>query len=162
MDYATWDKHRDELHNEEMRPFCKLSKEAQEAMKEAYAGSALIEGLTLDGDWIRTGKPSWYKGSICRVSPVWPGPAKPEPVVEYVDKDVFRQSGTIWLDNPNPYTCSARYSLTIAASLEGFAGYVYDVNGKEMCFSKLLIDPQPDCTYRLRVPKAVRFVKGAV
>jgi len=82
-----------------------------------------------------------------------------EVVAEYVDKDVSRQLGTIWVDNP--YNCSARYPLTTATALEGFAGYVYEIVGKDECLPELIRDRQPDGTWRVRVPKAVRFVKGA-
>jgi hypothetical protein len=44
----------------------------------------------------------------------------------------------------------------------GFAGYVYEINGKERIRPRLLFDSMPDGTFRLRVPKAVRYVKGAV
>ncbi len=160
LDYETWMKVKEECRNEDMRPLCKLSSEAQTTMQEAHAAGAMTEQLGIDGSWIECPRPSWYLGNTYRVSPSWPGPAKPEPVVEYVDKDVFRQSGTIWVDNP--YTCSARYPLATAASMEGFAGFIYELSDKDMCFAELILDAQTDGTWRVRVPKAVRFVKGAV
>ncbi len=157
MDYVTWEKHRDELHNEDMRPLCKLSKEAQEAMKEAAGGSALIEMLVPAGTWSRTGEPSWYQGFAYRVSPNWPGPAKPEPVEECETLLVYAGNDGHWRvkgSNVNHYLSTVHGHLR-------FAGYVYEIDGKERCRARLLFDPHPDGTFRLRVPKAVRFVKGA-
>ena len=159
LNYETWMKVKEELHNEEMRPLCKLSKEAQAAMMDAHAAGAIIDALGMIGLWVQAQEPRWHQGNIYRVSPSWPGPAKPEPVVEYVDKDVSRQSGTIWVDNP--YNCSARYPITVVASMEGFSGYVYEIVGKDECLPSLIRDRQPDGTWRIRIPKAVRFVKGA-
>jgi hypothetical protein len=141
-----------------MLPFCRLSKAAQAAMKEVAAGSALIEMLSLDGTWIRSGEPSWYNGSTYRVSPSWPGPAKPEPVVEYIDKPVVLD-GVVYLFAHYTHN-EPQWILPMACGIVGFAGYVYlDGFGVERCRARLLFDSLPDGTYRLRVPKAVRFVK---
>jgi hypothetical protein len=53
------------------------------------------------------------------------------------------------------------YWISGAPNDVDFAGYVYEINGKERIRPRLLFDSMPDGTFRLRVPKAVRYVKEA-
>jgi len=110
-------------------------------------------------EWRRATEPMWHKGNIYRVCPSWPGPAKPEPTPEYVDKDVFRVGVTCRFNLPSD--AGMQWAITLAPSMGGFVGYVYSTDGREWCIPTLLVDKQDDGTYRLRVPKAVRFLKGA-
>ena len=158
MNYDTWMKVMAECHNDDMRPWCKMTEPARLAMINAHAAGAGIEGMGLE-EWRRATEPRWHKGNIYRVCPSWPGPANPAPAPEYVDKDVFLVGVTYRFTLPSE--SGMQWFITLAPSMVGFVGYVYEINGRTAVRPKLLFDSQPDGTYRLRVPKAVRFLKGA-
>ena len=160
LDYDTWQQFKEECWNEAQVSFQRMSPEAQEAMKEAGAAGALTEALGLDGTWVMlvSTYSRWHKGSIYRVSPTWPGPAKPEQKTEYVDRPVVVTDGYRFAQ---PGDDDAHWHISFATGLVGFAGYVYEINGKEKLRPRPLFDQQHDGTYRLRVPVAVRFLKGA-
>jgi hypothetical protein len=158
MDYAEWEKHKDELHNGDMKPFCRFSNEAREVMRDAAKAGALIEWLDSAGVFRRKQDEGFPSGYIYRISPEWPGPAKPEPKTEYVDESITSICGSHRVLQPR----SRFVFLGDAVNYVGFSGYVYETDGKERVRPRLLFDAQPDGTYRMRVPKAVRFVKGAV
>ena len=83
----------------------------------------------------------------------------PEPKPEYVDKDVFLVGVTFRFTLPSD--AGMQWVITLAPSMGGFVGYVYETDGREWCIPTLLVDKQDDGTYRLREPKAVRFMKEA-
>ena len=158
MDYDTWMKLRSECHNDDMCPWRKMGEPARIAMINAHASGAGIEVMGLE-EWRRATEPMWHKGNIYRVCPSWPGPAKPEPKPEYVDKDVFLVGVTCRFTLPSE--AGMQWAITLAPSMGGFVGYVYSTDGREWCIPTLICDEQDDGTYRLRVPKAVRFLKEA-
>jgi hypothetical protein len=158
MDYAEWEKHKDELHNESMKPFCRFSDEAREVMQSAEKEGASIDVLDCAGLFRRKQCKGFQGGYAYRVSPYWPGPAKPEPKPEYVDESIHTSGGMYVLYHHSGcvlWLCDAQNNVA-------FSGYVYETDGKERVRPRLLFDAQPDGTFRLRVPKAVRFVKEAV
>jgi hypothetical protein len=158
MDYAEWEKNKDELHNGDMKPFCRFSDEAREVMLAAAKGDARIEVLDKDGFFYRTYSEFFRRGLIYRISPDWPGPAKPEPKPEYVDVSVHTSGGMYVLYHP----CGCVLLLCDAQNNVAFAGYVYEITGVDSYHPRLMFDTHTDGTCRLRVPKAVRFLKGAV
>ena len=160
MNYDTWIKVMAECHNDDMRPWCKIGESARAAMINAHADGAIIEVMGLV-EWRRETEPRWHKGNIYRVCPPWPGPANPAlaPAPEYVDKDVFLVGVTYRFTLPSE--AGTQWVITLAPSMGGFVGYVYETDGREWCIPTLLVDKQADGTYRLSVPKAVRFMKGA-
>ena len=157
MDYDTWMKLRSECHNDDMWPWRKMGEPARIAMINAHASGAGIDVMGLE-EWRRATEPRWHRGNIYRVCPSWPGPANPAPAPEYEDKNVFMLGNTYRFIHPE---IGERWLATTALGTTGFAGYVYEINGRTAVRPKLLFDAQPDGTYRLRVPKAVRFLKGA-
>ena len=159
MDYDMWQKVKTECHNEAQVSFQRMSQAAQKAMQDAHVDGAGIEVLVLAGSWDYTSDEKLHAGIIYRVSPSWPGPAKPEPKPEYVDRKVVVADGYRFAQ---PGEDVAHWLISVAPALVGFCGYVYEINGKEKIRPRLIFDQQPDGTHRLRVPKAVRFVKGAV
>jgi hypothetical protein len=99
----------------------------------------------------------WHNGNTYRVSPAWSGPAKPEPVVEYEDVPIDRN-----FDKYHYMFARDGEAIRSIVSAPGdprFAGYVYATDDRKWCSPALICDKQDDGTYRLRVPKAVRFVK---
>ena len=82
----------------------------------------------------------------------------PEPKPEYEDKDVFLINMIYRFTMPSD--AGMQWVITLAPSMGGFVGYVYSTDGREWCIPTLICDEQDDGTYRLRVPKAVRFLKG--
>jgi hypothetical protein len=156
MDYVTWMKHKDALQNESWIPWAKWPDYVQKAMSSVEYEHR--EHLNYDGMWMAHAQGGFYCGTAYRVSPTWPGPAKPEPKPEYEDKNVFRSNATYRFIRPEIYE---RWLLTTAPAMVGFVGYVYEADGKCKIRPRLLFDQQSDGTYRVRVPKAVRFVKGA-
>ena len=161
MDYDTWQKFKTECENDAQVSFQRMSQSAQMAMQDAHADGAIIASLALGGAWIRQKCPSWYAGSIYCVQPsTWTGPAKPEQKPEYVDRKLILGKGMYYVEVPNPANATM-WDLNTAPSMFGFAGYVYETDGREWCSPELICDKQPDGTYRLRVPTAVRFLKGA-
>jgi len=112
------------------------------------------------GEWVALSAPSWHCGLPYRVSPSWPGPAKPEPKPEYVDRPVVLVGEAYRFAQPGEDV--AHWLIAVAPGLVGFVGYVYATDGRQWCSSALIFDKQDDGTHRLRVPKAVRFLKGAV
>ena len=159
LDYETWMKVKSECQNDAQVSFQRMSPEAQAAIKDAWAARAIIEGLWVNGAWAHVSDPDWYPGGIYRVSPSWPGPAKPEPAAEYEDKNVFLVGASYRFIHPSE---DGRWLLASAPAMVGFCGYIYEVDGKDKPSPILIFDLHPDGTYRLRVPKAVRFLKGAV
>jgi hypothetical protein len=158
MDYAEWEKHKDELHNESMKPFCRFSDEAREVMRSAAKDGAIIEVLYNNGVFGLTESDIFMSGCIYRISPDWSGPAKSEPKTGYVDESINSTCGSYRVCQPG----SRFVFLGDVVNHVAFAGYVYEINGVDRCRPRLLFDSQPDGTFRMRVPKAVRFVKGAV
>jgi hypothetical protein len=158
MDYAEWEKHKDELRNESMKPLCMVSYAAREVMRAALNDGAVIEVLDSNGVFGRKYCEGLHSGHIYRISPDWQGPAKPETKTEYMDVAPYVEGAMHVLSHPMGY----KYLLSGAQNYVAFAGYVYETDGKEMIRPRLLFDSLPDGTFRLRVPKAVRFVKGAV
>ncbi len=159
LDYDTWMKVKTECENEAQVIFQRMSEPAQAAMKEAHEAGAIIEIVSINGDWVAASIPIWHKGLPHRVSPSWPGPAKPEPVVEYEDKNVFMVGASYRFSHPSE---DGRWLLASAPAMVGFCGYIYEDAGKEWCHLYVQSDIQPDGTLRMRIPKAVRFLKGAV
>jgi hypothetical protein len=159
LDYATWMKHKSECENDEQVSFQRMSGSAQAAIKDAHAAGAVLEGLWISGDWKTVDGPDWHPGGIYRVAPSWPGPAKLEPAAEYEDKNVFLADE--FYRFIHPLEQATRWLLPSAPGSLGFVGYVYATDGREWCSPALISDKQDDGTYRLRVPKAVRFLKGA-
>jgi hypothetical protein len=159
LDYDTWQKVKEECENIAQVSFQRMSKAAQKAMQDAHADGAKIAGVALGGAWILQKDPSWYPGSIYCVQPsTWPGPAKPKPKPEYVDQPVVVSGG---YRIAQPGEDDAHWLISVAHGLVGFCGFVYDADGREWCSPAPIFDQQPDGTHRLRVPKAVRFLKGA-
>ena len=159
MDYDTWMKVRSDCHNDDMRPWCKMGEPARTAMINAHAAGAGIEVMGLE-EWRRSTEPRWHNGNIYRVCPSWPGPANPAPAAEYEDKNVFLVGVTYKFVHHGGSNAPS-WLITTAMGTIGFAGYVYEINGRTAVRPKLLFDSQPNGTYRLRVPKSVRFLKGA-
>ena len=159
MDYETWMKVKDACLNDDMRPWCRMPDGTRKAMKYAHAAGAIIETLTYMGEWVATENPGWQVGIIYRVAPSWPGPAKPEPAPEYEDKDVFLVGATYRFIRPSEE--GTQWFITAAPAMVGFVVYVYEINGGTAVRSKWFFESHTDGTYRLRVPKAVRFLKGA-
>jgi hypothetical protein len=157
MNYNTWVMVQEECWNDEQVSFQRMSRAAQAALKEAHAAGARIESLERAGSWTFACQPSWHPGLPYRVSPAWPGPAKPEPAVEYEDKNVFLVGAAYRFFHPSED--ATRWLLAAAPGTVGFVGYVMWDGKLEPC---LIFDQQPDGTYRPRIPKAVRFLKGAV
>jgi hypothetical protein len=158
MDYAEWEKYRGELYNDGCKPFCLLSNRAREIMQSAAKDGAIIEVLDIAGVFGRKQCKGFHAGYAYRISPDWPGPAKPEPKTEYVDVAPYVEGAMHVLNQPMGYN----YWLSGAQNHVAFAGYVYETDGKEMIRAFLMFDAQADGTFRMRVPKAVRFVKEAV
>ena len=158
ISYETWQNVKEECRNDAQVVLQRMSPEAQNAMKDAHAAGAIIEVVNAFGEWVALSEPSWHCGLPHRVSTSWPGPAKPEPVPEYEDKNVFLAGAAYKFIHPED---GSRWFITSAQGTVGFVGYVYNINGKCKIRPRLLFDKQPDGTYRLRVPKAVRFLKGA-
>ena len=162
MDYETWMKNKEECQNEAMRPWCKMSELTRIAMIDAHAAGAKIETLTHMGAWVATENPGWHVGTAYRVSPSCTGPAKPDPKPEYEDcKVLLLGDGTIYTYTYQGKTSAYTRSIDSAVANSRFAGYVYEDDGKDKLNPIPIFDPQPDGTYRLRVPKAVRFMRGA-
>jgi hypothetical protein len=160
LDYDSWQQVKEQCHNEDQVSFHRMSPAAQVATKNAHTAGAIIQTLRYDGVWVSSHDvPSWHPGIITRVSPSWPGPAKPEPKSKYMDAGVETRYGAYKVEDKRT---SVGWFLSDVQNCIGFAGYVYEINGKEKLRPRLLFDQQPDGTYRLRVPKAVRFLKGAV
>lgn len=147
MTYEQWQSVKEECHNAKMVVFCAMSKAAQEAIAEVGRSGGIIELFNMYGVWERKFTTETFPGRLYRVSPSWPGPAKPEPVVEYEDVPVW---------NNNKRLGYGGLYLDAVRSDFRFAGYVMP-DGKLR--PRLTFDSQPDGTYRLRVPKAVRLVK---
>ena len=158
MNYETWMVHKAECLNDDTRPWCRLSEPAKSAMIEAHAAGAIIEVVCINGDWVAASTPLWHCGLPYRVSPTWPGPATPAQTPEYVDQPVVVADGYRFAQ---PGEDDAGWLISLATGLVGFAGYVYEADGKDIYLYGLVFDQQPDGTYRLRVPKAVRFLNGA-
>ncbi len=159
LDYDSWQQVKEECHNEAQVSFQRMSEPAQAAMIKAHKAGAVIDALGLDGVWFHPSYPMWRLGTIYRVSPTWPGPAKPELKPEYVDQKVIMGKGMYYIEVPN--RTSALWNINAASSMFGFVGYVYEADGKDIYLYGLVFDQKPDGTHRLRVPKAVRFLKGA-
>ncbi len=159
LDYDTWQNVKTECENDAQVSFQRMSRAAQKAMQDAHVDGARIATIVHGGAWIGQHDPAWFPGGIYRVNPTWTGPAKPEPKPEYVDQPVVLD-GVVYKSS-NPTGSSPYLLLPMAPAAVGFAGYVYEINGKEKLRPRLLCDQQPDGTYRLRVPKAVRFLRGA-
>ena len=157
MNYETWMVHKAECLNDDTRPWCRMSEPAKAAMKEAHAAGAIIEVVDFVGDWVATSTPIWHKGLTYRVSPTWPGPAKPDQKPEYVDQPVVVADGYRFAQ---PGEDDAGWLISLAPGLGGFCGFVYEADGKDIYLYGLVFDQQPDGSHRLRIPKAVRFVKG--
>jgi hypothetical protein len=158
MDYAEWEKYRGELQNGEMRIFRRLSDETRKAMRAAQDAGAPMHVLSFGAMWENVGQVSFAEGLVYRISPDWPGPAKPEPKTEYVDESIHTSGGMYVLYHHSGcvlWLCDAQNNVA-------FAGYVYEINGVDSYHPRLMFDTHTDGTCRLRVPKAVRFVKGAV
>jgi hypothetical protein len=158
MDYAEWEKHKDELHNEICKPLCRFSMVAREIMKDSANDGAIIEVLDSDGWFRRKQGKVFQSGHIYRIAHDWPGPAKPEQKPEYMDESISSTCGSYRVCQPG----SRFVFLGDAVNHVDFAGYVYETDGKESVRTRLMFDAQPDGTLRMRVPKAVRFVKGSV
>jgi hypothetical protein len=166
LDYDSWQQVKEECRNDAQVSFQRMSEPAQAAMKEADAAGALTEVLGLAGTWVMLGSTysqwQWHKGNSYRISPSWPGPAKPEPKPEpkpeYVDQPIVVNSG---YRVAQPGEDDAHWLISVAHGLVGFCGFVYEADGKDKLNPILIFDQQPDGTHRLRVPKAVRFLKGA-
>jgi hypothetical protein len=141
-----------------MKPFCRFSDKAREVMQSAENDGAIIEVLDIAGVFRRKNSEGFHAGYAYRISPDWPGPAKPEPKTEYVDVSVRTSGGMYVLYHP----CGCVLLLRDAQNNVAFAGYIYEIDGVDSCHPRLMFDPHTDGTSRLRVPKAVRFVKGAV
>jgi hypothetical protein len=161
MTYDKWLEVREKCWNEDQVSFQRMSLATQAAMKKAHKAGAIIETLQYDGEWVPSHDiPSWGPGKIIRVDPSWPGPPRPEAKPGYVDTPVASDGMIYRIANPtgnSPY-----WLLPMAPTAVGFAGYVYEINGKEKIRLRLQFDQQADGTYRLRAPKAVRFVKGTI
>jgi hypothetical protein len=158
MDYEIWEKYKDELQNESCKPFCMFSNTARYVIRDAAKAGAIIEVLDSVGVFRRKQVEGFQSGHIYRISPAWPGPAKPEPETEYMDESISSTCGSYRVCQPG-----LRFVfLGDAVNHVDFAGYVYEINGVDRCRPRLLFDSLPDGTFRLRVPKAVRFLKGAV
>jgi hypothetical protein len=158
MDYAEWEEYRGELYNDGCKPFCLLSKRAREIMQSALKEGAIIEVLDIAGVFGRKQCKGFHAGYAYRISPDWPGPAKPEPKTEYVDASIDSTCGSYRVCQPG----SRFVFLGDAVNHVYFAGYVYEINGVDSYHPRLMFDTHTDGTCRLRVPKAVRFLKGAV
>jgi len=160
LDYDTWQKVKAECENDAQVSFQRMSAEAQKAMQGAHAAGAKIAAVALGGALVTHPDPAWHPGRIyCILPSSWPGPAKPEPKPEYEDKNVFLVGAACRFTLPSE--AGMQWVITLAPSMGGFVGYVYETDGREWCIPTLLVDKQDDGTYRLRVPKAVRFLKGA-
>jgi hypothetical protein len=161
MTYDKWLEVREKCWNEEQMALQRMSLMAQTAMKKAHKAGAIIETLQYDGEWAPSHDiPSWNPGKIIRVDPSWPGPPRPEAKPGYVDTPVASDGMIYRIANPTGNT--PYWLLPMAPTAVGFAGYVYETDGREWCSPALICDKQPDGSYRLRVPKAVRFVKGTI
>ena len=159
LDYDTWQTVKTECKNDAQVSFQRMSAEAQKAMQDAHAAGAKIASVALGGVLVTQPAPSWYPGGIYCIQPSsWPGPAKPEPKTEYVDQPVFVIDG---YRIAQPGEDDAHWLISVAHGLVGFCGFVYEIDGVDKCRRRLIFDKQPDGTHRLRVPKAVRFLKGA-
>ena len=157
MDYETWQKHKTECLNEAQVSFQRMSAEAQSVMQEAHSHGAIIEVVNIFGVWVAVSTQIWHRGLPHRISPTWPGPAKPASAPEYEDKGVFLVGVAYAFTHP---VIGERWLLATAPGTTGFVGYVYEDDSKDKLNPILIFDPQTDGTYRLRVPKAVRFLKG--
>lgn len=152
MTYEQWERVKEECHNAKMVAFAGLSKEAQEAMREACKFMwASVDGLNWDGSWSPVNMPGFYPGNTYRINPSWSGPSKTELVEEYEDVPVRVACG-------HYVACdgAGERALDVCRSSIRFAGYVMPDGLLAPC---LIFDEQADGTYRLRVPKAVRLVK---
>ena len=158
MDYQTWMNVKTECHNDAQVSFQRMSPAAQKAMQDAHVDGAGIEVLVLAGTWYCTSEEKLHAGIIYRVSPTWPGPAKPEPKPEYVDQPVVAADGYRFAE---PGEDDAGWLISLAPGQVGFCGFVYEADGKDIYLYGLVFAQQPDGSHRLRVPKAVRFLKGA-
>jgi hypothetical protein len=160
MNYATWEKYKDELSNETWTALAKWPKDVQDAMRELSPDNTQL--LTYEGLWVdRAASSLYHAGTAYRVNPYWPGPEKPDPVPEYVDMPVFLIGVMYWFTSPGED--GGRWRLTAAPGVVGFAGYVYTgKEGKPECCPAPISDQQTDGTWRLRVPLAVRLRKEVV
>ncbi len=156
ISYETWETYKKELANETWAAWAKWPADVQQVMSSIDYEHR--ECLHYDGRWL-THAGGFHPGTAYRVSPSWPGPAKPEPKPEYMDRPVVVTGGYRFAQ---PGEDDAHWLIAVANGLVGFCGYVYEIGGKEKIRPRLLFDQQPDGTYRPRIPRAVRFLKGAV